>query len=61
MLDQIGGIGERRKRALFDAFVTLDAMKAATVEQLAAVPAMTRPAAEAVYAHFHPEDAPPAQ
>ena len=61
VLDQIGGIGERRKRALFDAFVTLDAMKAATVEQLAAVPAMTRPAAEAVYAHFHPEDAPPAQ
>ena len=50
---------ERRKRALFDAFVTLDAMKAATVEQLAAVPAMTRPAAEAVYAHFHSEDAPP--
>ena len=59
VLDQIGGIGERRKRALFDAFVTLDAMKAATVEQLAAVPAMTRPAAEAVYAHFHSEDAPP--
>lgn len=61
ILDQIDGIGDRRKRALFDAFVTLDAMKAATVEQLAAVPAMTHATAEAVYAYFHPEETPPAE
>ncbi|MGN0785515.1 MAG: excinuclease ABC subunit UvrC, partial [Candidatus Aphodomorpha sp.] len=53
VLDQISGIGERRKRALFDAFVTLDAMKAATIEQLAAVPAMNHTAAEAVWTFFH--------
>ena len=61
ILAQIAGIGDRRKRALFDAFVTLDAMKAATVEQLAAVPAMTHATAEAVYAYFHPEETPPAE
>lgn len=61
ILDQIDGIGDRRKRTLFDAFVTLDAMKAATVEQLAAVPAMTHATAEAVYAYFHPEETPPAE
>lgn len=61
ILDQIDGIGDRRKRALFDAFVTLDAMKAATVEQLAAVPAMTHATAEAVFAYFHPEETPPAE
>ena len=53
VLDQISGIGERRKRALFDAFVMLDAMKAATIEQLAAVPAMNHTAAEAVWTFFH--------
>lgn len=56
VLDQIDGIGERRKRALFDAFVTLDAMKNASVEALAAIPAMNHAAARAVYAHFHPEE-----
>lgn len=53
VLDQISGIGDRRKRALFDAFVTLDAMKAASIEQLAAVPAMNHAAAEAVWTFFH--------
>lgn len=53
VLDQISGIGDRRKRALFDAFVTLGAMKAASIEQLAAVPAMNHAAAEAVWSFFH--------
>lgn len=52
VLDAIPGIGEKRKRALFDAFTTLDAMKSATVDQLAAVPGMSRPSAEAVHAYF---------
>lgn len=58
VLDQIDGIGERRKRALFDAFVTLDAMKNASVEALAAIPSMNHAAARAVYAYFHPEEPP---
>ena len=55
ILDEIDGVGDKRKRALFDAFVTLDAMKAATVEQLAAVPGMNHAAASAVRAYFDKE------
>ncbi|OQB24687.1 MAG: UvrABC system protein C [Firmicutes bacterium ADurb.Bin182] len=51
-LDGIEGIGGSRKRALFDAFLTIDKIKAASVEELAAVKGMTRPAAKAVYDHF---------
>ena len=56
-LDEIAGIGAKRKRLLFDTFVTRDAIAAADVDALAAVRGMSRPAAEAVYAHFHPEAA----
>lgn len=52
-LDQIEGIGERRKRLLFDAFVTRDEIASADVDALAAVKGMTRPAAQAVYHFFH--------
>ena len=52
VLDRIDGVGDKRKRALFDAFVTLDAMKAASIEQLASVPGMNRAAASAVRAYF---------
>ena len=53
VLDDIPGIGEKRKRALFDAFTTLDAIRSADVETLAAVPEMNRSSAEAVYRFFH--------
>ena len=53
-LDEIPGVGEKRKRLLFNAFVTRDAIANADVEALAAVRGMSRPAAEAVYAYFHP-------
>ncbi|MEG1523605.1 MAG: excinuclease ABC subunit UvrC [Clostridia bacterium] len=52
VLDSIPGIGDKRKRALFDAFITLDAMKAATADALAAVPSMDKPSAAAVKAYF---------
>lgn len=55
-LDGIEGIGNTRKRALFDAFLTIDNIKSASVEELAAVKGMTRPAAEAVYLYFHKID-----
>lgn len=45
-LEDIPGIGPRRKRALLKAFGSLDKIRQATVEELAAVPGMTRKAAE---------------
>jgi excinuclease ABC subunit C len=45
-LDEIPGIGPKRKRALLKAFGSLDGIRAASVEQLVAVPGMTRKSAE---------------
>jgi len=53
VLDDIPGVGDKRKRALFDAFLTLEAIKAATPEDLAAVPSVDRRTAESVYGFFH--------
>ncbi|MCI0340455.1 MAG: excinuclease ABC subunit UvrC [Planctomycetales bacterium] len=47
-LEGVPGLGPARRRALLRAFGGLDAMAAAGVEALAAVPGMTRKAAEAV-------------
>ncbi len=55
-LDAIEGIGPKRKRALFEHFITLDAIKEADIAALAAAPGMNRPAAEKVHAHFHMEN-----
>ena len=52
VLDHVVGIGATRRKALWDAFSSLAKMKAATVEELAAVPTMTLPAAQAVYDFF---------
>ncbi|EAX46848.1 excinuclease ABC, C subunit domain protein [Thermosinus carboxydivorans Nor1] len=52
VLDHIPGIGAKRRKALWDHFGSLAKIKAAEVEELAAVPGMTRPAAEAVYQFF---------
>ncbi len=45
-LDDIPGIGPKRKRALLKAFGSLDGIRAASVEELASVPGMTRKSAE---------------
>jgi excinuclease ABC subunit C len=45
-LEDIPNIGPKRKRALLKAFGSLDAIRSASVEELAAVPGMTRKAAE---------------
>ncbi len=58
LLDEIEGIGPRRRRALLTAYPSLDALRAATVEELAAVPSMNRKAAQAVYEFFHDEGMP---
>jgi excinuclease ABC subunit C len=52
VLDHVAGIGATRRKALWDAFSSLANMKAATVEELAAVPSMTFPVAQAVYDFF---------
>jgi excinuclease ABC subunit C len=47
-LDQIPGIGPRRRQALLKAFGSIQAIRAASVAELAAVPGMTHDAAEQV-------------
>jgi excinuclease ABC subunit C len=45
-LEEIDGIGPKRRQALLKAFGSLDAIRQATVEQIAAIPGMTRKSAE---------------
>lgn len=52
VLDEIRGIGPARRKALLRAFKTIEAIRAATVEELMEVPQMNRAAAEAVYGFF---------
>jgi excinuclease ABC subunit C len=52
ILDHVEGIGPKRRKALWQSFKTLEDMKGATVEELAAVPGMSRQAAENVYYFF---------
>ena len=52
MLDHVEGIGPKRRQELWKAFKTLEAMKAADVEQLAAVEGMNHAAAQTLYDFF---------
>lgn len=53
VLDDIAGIGPRRRRALMKHFTDLETMKEAAVEELANVESMNRQSAQAVYDFFH--------
>lgn len=55
VLDHVEGIGPKRRQALWKAFKTLDAMKAASVEELASVDGMNNTAAQALYDFFRLE------
>ena len=55
-LSTVPGVGEKRRRALLTHFRSVEALRAATVEQLAAVEGMNRPAAENVWNFLHPGD-----
>ena len=56
-LDQIPGVGEKRRNALLKTFRSVKAIRAASYEELcAAVPAGV---ARAVYDHYHPKGEPP--
>ena len=56
VLNDIPGIGSKRRRALIKHFTSVEKIKQASVEELASAPSMTRSAAEAVYGFFHPAE-----
>jgi excinuclease ABC subunit C len=53
ILDDIPGIGPARRKALMKRYQSLDAIKAATQEELAQTESMNEQAAKAVYNFFH--------
>jgi len=53
VLDQVPGIGEKRKRVLLTNFDSLEELKRSGLEQLAGLPGMTRDTAVKVWEHFH--------
>ena len=52
MLDHVEGIGPKRRQELWKAFKTLDAMRAASMEELAQVESMNHAAAQTLYDFF---------
>ena len=52
-LDEIGGIGPSRKRALLMAFGNAKAVSRAALEDLMAVEGISESTARQVYNHFH--------
>ncbi|MFH1407192.1 MAG: helix-hairpin-helix domain-containing protein, partial [Candidatus Omnitrophota bacterium] len=52
-LDEIKGIGEKRKRELLKHFGSVEAIKKATAEELMKAPSMNKKSAEAVLKYFH--------
>lgn len=53
ILDDIKGVGETRRKALIRYFKSLEAIKEASMEEIAAAPSMNEKAARAVYEFFH--------
>ncbi len=53
VLDDIPGIGPSRRKALMIRYASLDAIRAASIEELADTPSMNMQAAESVYQYFH--------
>lgn len=52
VLDDIPGVGPARRKALMRSFKSIEEIKAATVEELAALPELNRRAAEDIYLFF---------
>lgn len=55
-LTEIEGVGTERAKSLLSYFKTIRRIKEADVEELLQADKMNRPAAEAIYRHFHPEE-----
>ncbi len=56
-LEQIPGVGERRRKLLVEAFGSIRKIAEASVEQLASVRGIPRNVAVRIWEHFHPRDA----
>lgn len=56
ILDDIEGIGEKRRKQLMKHFVSLEGIKNASVEELARVESMNERAAKSVYEFFHKKE-----
>lgn len=56
ILDDIPGIGPKRRKELMKNFLSLDEIKKATIEQLSIVPTMNEKAAKQVFDFFHNND-----
>ena len=52
VLDEIPGVGPARRKALMRHFKSIEEIKAAEVEELAALPEINRRAAEEIYGFF---------
>jgi excinuclease ABC subunit C len=55
ILNKINGVGERRRKALYKAFKSLDKIKNASVEELEKVGCIPKNIAENIYSFFHDE------
>ena len=55
-LEEIPGIGPKRRRAILTHFKTVEALRNATADEIALVPGVNRDNAEAVYRHLHAEE-----
>ena len=56
ILDDIPNVGPRRRKELIRHFAGIEELRAASVDELAAIPGMDRRAAESVYGFFHEEE-----
>lgn len=56
VLDEIAGVGPKRKQALLKHFGSVKRLKEASVEEIAGVPSITRPLAEVIYTFLHREE-----
>ena len=52
-LEDISGVGAKRRATLLKHFRSMEALRSATAEEIAKTPGMTRPVAEQVYAWLH--------
>ena len=56
VMDEIEGIGDKRKKALLRAFGSVEGIRDASVDELAHAESMNRAAAEKVWAFFHKDE-----
>lgn len=58
LLDEIPGIGEKRKRILLEQFDSIEILRRTSIDQLAGLPGMNRPTAERVLTHLQRKKGP---